>query len=128
MVNSPLLTYPRVAQCAFGHRHKTNRQSSTYMSLSASYFAVPLMAVRLNYKSVTEPYVFIDHLIQNILHFRTIKKLLFMADELFLCLTFPNYTLGIFTIQFLSAPDSTTFIYKCLVTCDLLKVTEHHCC
>ena len=53
-----------------------------------------LVAVRLNYKSVTEPCVFTDHLIQNILHFRTIEILLFISDESFLCFTFTNVASG----------------------------------
>ena len=47
---------------------KTNRWSSAYMSLYASYFAAPLVAVRLNYKTVTNSCVFTGHFIQNILH------------------------------------------------------------
>ena len=43
---------------------KTNRQSSAFMNLSASYFAVFLVAVRFNCKSVTEPCLFTNHLIQ----------------------------------------------------------------
>ena len=54
------------------------------MSLCASHFAVPLVAVRLNYKSITKSCVFTDHFIQNILHFKTIKIPLFILDEQFL--------------------------------------------
>ena len=68
---------------------KTNRQSSTYMSLSASYFTASLVAMRLNYKTVTNSCVFIDHFIPNILHFKTIQILLFISDELFLVLNIP---------------------------------------
>ena len=42
------------------------------MSLCASYFAVPLVAVRLN-RTVTNSCVFTGHFIQNILHFGTIQ-------------------------------------------------------
>ena len=43
------------------------------MSLCASYFAAPLVAVRLNYKTVTNLCVFPGHFIQNSLHFGTIQ-------------------------------------------------------
>ena len=36
--------------------------------------------------------------------------------------------LDICIVIFLSALESTIFTYKCLVTCDLLRVTESHCC
>ena len=39
------------------------------MSLCATYFAAPLVAVRLNYKSVTKSYVFSDHFNQSNLFF-----------------------------------------------------------
>ena len=108
--------------------NKTNRWSSAYMSLSASYFAAPLVAVRLNYRTVTNSCVFTGHFIQNILHFGTIQILLFISDELFLCITFPKCNLDIYVVIFLSALDSTISTCKCLVTCDLLRVTESHCC
>ena len=54
---------------------KTNRWSSAYMSLYASYFAVLLVAVRFNYRTVTNSCVFTGHFIQNILHFGTIQIL-----------------------------------------------------
>ena len=54
---------------------KTNRWSSAYLSLCASYFAAPLVAVRLNYRTVTNSCVFTGHFIQNILHFGTIQIL-----------------------------------------------------
>ena len=54
---------------------KTNRWNSAYMSLCASYFAAPLVAVRLNYRTVTNSCVFTGHFIQNILHFGTIQIL-----------------------------------------------------
>ena len=98
------------------------------MSLSASYFAAPLVAVRLNYRTVTNSCAFTGHFIQNILHFGTIQILLFISDELFLCIIFPKCNLDIYVVIFLSAPDSTISTYKCLVTCDLLRVTESHCC
>ena len=98
------------------------------MSLFASYFAVPLVAVRLNYTTVTNSCVFTDHFIQNISHFAAIQILLFFPDELFLCLTFPKCNLDIYLVILLSALDSTIFICKCLVTCDLLRVTESHSC
>ena len=107
---------------------KTNRWSSAYMSLSASYFAVPLVAVRLNYRTVTNSCVFTGHFIQNILHFGTIQILLFISDELFLCITFPKCNFYIYVVIFLSTLDSTISTYKCLVTCELLRVTESHCC
>ena len=47
----------------------TNRCGSFYMSLCASCFAAPLVAVRLNYKFVTKPYVFTDHFNQSNFHF-----------------------------------------------------------
>ena len=95
---------------------KTNRQSSACMSLSTTYFTVPLVAVRLNYKSVTKSCVLTDH------------SPLFISDEQFLSLIFPKCNLDICTVLFLSALDSILFIYKYLVTCDLLRVTKHHCC
>ena len=98
------------------------------MSLSASYFAAPLVAVGLNYRTVTNSCVFTGHFIQNILHFGTMQILLFISDKLFLCLTFPKCNLNICIVIFLSALDSTILTYKCLVTCDLLRVTESHCC
>ena len=107
---------------------KTNRWSSSHMSLSASYFAAPLAAVRLNYRTVTNSYVFTGHFIQNILHFGTTQILLFIPDELFISLTFPKCNLDICIVIFLSVLDSTIFTYKCLVTCDLLRVTESDCC
>ena len=53
--------------------------------------------------------------------------LLFISDKLFLCLTFPKFNLSICIVHFLKALDSTIFVYKCLMTCDLLRSTEHHC-
>ena len=47
----------------------TNRCGSFYMSLCASCFAAPLVAVRVNYKFVTKPYVFTDHFNQSNFHF-----------------------------------------------------------
>ena len=47
----------------------TNRCDSFYMSLCATYFVAPLVAVRLNYKSVTKSCVFTDHFNQSNLHF-----------------------------------------------------------
>ena len=76
------------------------------MSLCASYFAVPLVAVRLNYKSVTESCVFHDHFNQSNFHFYDNTMLLFILDELFLCLTFLKYNLSICIVQFLKALDS----------------------
>ena len=108
--------------------NKTNRWSSAYMSLSATYFAVPLVAVRLNYRTVTNSCVFTGHFIQNILNFGTIQILLFILDELFLCITFPKCNFYIYVVIFLSVLDSTISTYKCLVTCDLLRVTQSHCC
>ena len=98
------------------------------MSLSASYFAAPLVVVRLNYKTVTGSCVFTGHFIQIFYTFLTIQILLFISDELFLCLTSPKCNVNICIVIFLSALDSTIFTYKCLVTCDLLGVTESHCC
>ena len=65
------------------------------MSLCASYFAVPLVAVRLNYKSVTKLCVFHDHFNQSNFHFCDNTMILFISDELFSCVTFPKYTLCI---------------------------------
>ena len=48
---------------------KTNRCSSVYMRLCASYFAAPLVAVKLNYKSVTKSCVFTDHFNQGNFYF-----------------------------------------------------------
>ena len=109
-------------------RSKPNKWSSSYTSLFAIYFAVPLVAVRLNYKSVIESCVFTDHSIQNIIHFRIIIIALFISDEQFLCSAFSKYRLDICTMLFLSALHSTMFLYKCLVTGDLLRVTESHSC
>ena len=67
-----------------------NRYSSAYMSLCASN--------------------------QSNFHFCGNKMLLFISDELFLCLTFPKYNLSISVVQFLKSLDSTIFVYKCLVT------------
>ena len=47
----------------------TNRCGSFYMSLCASCFAAPLVAVRLNYKFVTKSCVFTDHFNQSNFHF-----------------------------------------------------------
>ena len=49
----------------------TNRCGSFYMimSLCASCFAAPLVAVRLNYKFATKSYVFTDHFNQSNFHF-----------------------------------------------------------
>ena len=106
----------------------TNRCGSFYMGLCASCFAAPLVAVRLNYKFVTKSYVFTDHFNQSNFHFVTIQMFLFISDILFLCLIFPKYNLSICIVHFWKVPDSTIFVYKCLVICDLLRVTEHHCC
>ena len=65
---------------------------------------------------------------QSNFHFCDNKMLLFISDELFLCLTFPKYNLSISVVQFLKSLDSTIFVYKCLVTRNWLRVTEHHCC
>ena len=78
------------------------------MSLCASYFAVPLVAVRLNYKSVTKLCVFHDHFNQSNFHFCDNTMILFVSDELFSCVTFPKYTLRISIVQFLKALDCTT--------------------
>ena len=43
-------------------------------------------------------------------------------------LAFPKYNLSIYIVHSLKALDSTAFVYKYLVTCDLLRVTEYHCC
>ena len=48
---------------------KTDRCGSCYMSLCAICFAVPLVAVRLNYKFVTKSCVFTDHFNQSNFHF-----------------------------------------------------------
>ena len=58
----------------------------------------------------------------------TIQMVLFISDILFLCLIFPKYNLSICIVHFKKVLDSTFFVYKCLVTCGLLRVTEHHCC
>ena len=84
--------------------------------------------MRLNYKFVTKSCVFTDNLNQNNFHFSDNKMLLFISDKLFLCLTFPKYNLSISIVQFLKVLDSTVFVHRCLVTCNLLRVTEHHCC
>ena len=47
----------------------TDRCSSYYMSLCASCFAAPLVAVRLNYKFVTKSCVFTEHFNQSNFHF-----------------------------------------------------------
>ena len=47
----------------------TNRCGSFYMSLCASCFAAPLVAVTLNYKFVTKSCVFTDHFKQSNFHF-----------------------------------------------------------
>ena len=56
-----------------------------------SYFAAPLVAVRLNYKSVTKLCVFHDHCNQNSVRFCGNTVLLFISDGLFLYLTFAKY-------------------------------------
>ena len=78
----------------------TNRCGSFYMSLCASCFAAPLVAVRLNYKFVTKSYVFTDHFNQSNFHFVTIQMFLFISDILFLCLIFPKYNLSICIVHF----------------------------
>ena len=84
----------------FSTDDKPNRRSSSYTSLFAIYFEVPLVAVRLNYKSVIESCVFTDHSIQNIIHFRIIIIALFISDEQFLCSAFSKYSLDICTMLF----------------------------
>ena len=49
-----------------------------------------------------------------------IQMLLFISDKLFLFLIFPKYNLSICIVHILKALDSTIFVYKYLVTCDLL--------
>ena len=61
-----------------------------------------LVAVRLNYKSVTKSYVYTDHFNQVIF-----TNALFISDELFLCLTFPKHSLSFCIVKFLKALDST---------------------
>ena len=62
-------TPPQQCMLGYGTDGITNRCSSFYMSLCASCFAVPLVAVRLNYKFVTKSYVFTDHFNQSNFHF-----------------------------------------------------------
>ena len=102
-----------------------NRQiySSAYEPNS---YAAPLVAVRLNYKSVIKLCVFHDHFNQNNIHFCDNTMLLFISDELFLYLIFAKYNLSISIVQFLKALDRTIFVYKFLVISDLLRVTEYH--
>ena len=92
---------PPTKQCASGPTDGiTNRCGSFYMSLCASCFAAPLVAVRLNYKFVTKSYVFTDHFNQSNFHFVTIQMFLFISDILFLCLIFPKYNLSICIVHF----------------------------
>ena len=76
----------------------TNRCGSFYMSLCASCFAAPLVAVRLNYKFVTKSCVFT--LSKVIFIFVTIEMVLLISDISFLCLTFPKYNLSICIVYF----------------------------
>ena len=46
-----------------------SRQITLYISLCATYFAVPLVVGRLNYKSVTKPCVVTDHFNSSYSHF-----------------------------------------------------------
>ena len=78
-------------------------------------------------KSATDMHL-LTTLIKVIFIFVIIQLLLFISDELFLCLTFLEYNLSSCVVQILKALDSMIFVYKCLVAHDLLMVTEHHCC
>ena len=78
----------------------TNRCSSVYMSQCVSYFAVPLVAVRLNYKSVTKSLYLLIISIKVIFIFSDNINALFLSDELFIYLTFPEYSLSIFIVLF----------------------------
>ena len=86
------------------------------------------------FKRIVNPLTLLNHmyllitLIKVIFIFVTIEMILFISDILFLCLTFPKYNLSICIVYFKKVLDSTISVYKCLVTCDLLRVTEHHCC
>ena len=57
------------------------------MSLCASYIAAPLVAVRLNYKSVTKSCVVTDHFNQSNFHFTICNcscgKVMIVLDEHF---------------------------------------------
>ena len=68
----------------------TNRCGSFYMSLCASCFAAPLVAVRLNYKLLLNHVYLLITLIKVIFIFVTIQMVLFISDILLSCLTFPN--------------------------------------
>ena len=70
------------------------------MSLCASCFAVPLVAVRLNYKFITKSYIFTDHFNQSNFNFCDYTNGFFISDISFLCLIFPKYNLSICIVHF----------------------------
>ena len=65
------------------------------MSLCATNFAVPLVAVRLNHKSVTKPCDFMITLIKVIFIFVKYTYI-YISYKLFLCLTYPKYDLSMY--------------------------------
>ena len=71
------------------------------------------LVVRLNYKLVTKSCEITDHFIQNTFDLRTIH--IHISDESFLCLTFLKWNLGLCTVQFISALDSTIWLWKYLM-------------
>ena len=117
--------YAHVCVCMCITDDITDKYIAVPMSLCS--YAAPLAAVRLNYKSITKLCVFHGHFNQNNVPFCDNTMLLFISDELLLYLIFVKYNPSTSIAQFLKALDRTIFVYKFLVTCDLLRVTEYHC-
>ena len=64
------------------------RQITLYISLCATYFAVPLVVGRLNYKSATKPCVFTSHF--NLSYSRLFSSLLKTSDFINFIMSIPT--------------------------------------